>query len=61
MEKANTSKATSKKGGGGGLRSRKAPNDITNKSTIHHPHEASLKKKNIPEEKFIYGGGNVLP
>ncbi|XP_057500292.1 protein PATRONUS 2-like [Actinidia eriantha] len=44
-----SSKPASKKGGAG-FGSRKALNDITNKSSIHH--EASSRKTNLPKEKF---------
>ncbi|XP_057473205.1 protein PATRONUS 2-like [Actinidia eriantha] len=46
------SKPGSKKGGTG-FGSRKALNDITNKSSIRH--EASLRKTNLLEEKFNIG------
>lgn len=44
------SSKTSKKKGGLGQGSRKALNDITNKSSHHH--EASSKKKNLPKEEL---------
>lgn len=42
------SKTTAKKAGG--LGNRKALDNITNKSTLHH--ETSLKKKHLPKEEF---------
>lgn len=44
------SSKTAKKKGGLGHGSRKALNDITNKSSLHH--EASSKKMNIPKEEL---------
>lgn len=41
---------TSTKKGGVGFGTRKALNDITNKSSVHH--EASSRKKNLPKEDF---------
>ncbi|TKY57159.1 hypothetical protein E2542_SST21605 [Spatholobus suberectus] len=45
--KSKNSKTDGKKGASG-IAGRKALNDITNKTAIHH--EASLKKKNLPKE-----------
>ncbi|KAJ4721636.1 Protein PATRONUS 2 [Melia azedarach] len=47
--KTKSTKAVTKKGGVG-FGSRKALNDITNKSSIHQ--ETSSKKKNLPKEEF---------
>lgn len=46
--KSKNSKTNGKKGGSG-TAGRKALNDITNKSSLHHP-EASVKKRNLPKQ-----------
>lgn len=46
--KSKNSKTNGKKGGSG-TAGRKALNDITNKSSLHHP-EAPVKKRNLPKE-----------
>lgn len=46
--KSKNSKTNGKKDGSG-IAGRKALNDITNKSSLHHP-EASVKKRNLPKQ-----------